>query len=129
MRWQKVDEMKRVSLALSTSLAVVQILSCFHFWFCSWLSRHLPSLSHLLLHLSYMSFFCGYFLFVCLCFGFHFHFLSFYFCSHICSVCFHLRFRYSFHFHSFFLKNGSPHEETSSVPEFCFGPLLCLMNM
>ncbi len=129
MRWQKVDEMKRVSLALSTFLAVFLVLSCFHFWFGFWLSRHLPSLFHLFLHLSEMSFFCCYFLFVCLCFSFHTHFLSFYFCFHFCSICFHLRFHYSFHCHSFFLKNGSPHEEKSSVPGILRPPLLCLMNM
>jgi len=36
-----------------------------------------------------------------------------------------------FHFHSLFLKNGSPHEEMSSVSGLLFFlcPLLCLRNM
>jgi hypothetical protein len=54
----------------------------------------------------------------CLCF------LS---CCHFCfHFCFHLS---CFCFHSFFLKNGSPHEEKFSVPGSLLPPLLCLINM
>ncbi len=83
-----------------------------------WLSLRLPSLSLLLLCLLPMSLVYFHFSLLRLCFHFYFHFLSLVSCTG-CSFC----------FHSFFLKNGSPHEEKSSALVLSLTLLLCLMSI
>ena len=80
---------------------------CFHFSvFCSFCFRSFNILS--------FYFFCFYLpAFV--------HFLSLCFCFWICCLC--------LHFHSFFLKNVSPHDGKFSGLLFRLCPLLCLRNM
>ncbi len=90
-----------------------------------WLSLRRPSLSFLLLQFLMLS--LGFLYFSCLCHRFHFecHSSIYFFCT---GCSFHFA-GCNFYFHSFFLKNGSPHGDKFSSCDFSVAFLLCLTSI